>query len=138
MGAQTNFKLAASWLCNQPAAIISEPCSPTNEPPCKPHHPAHHATFFTPWTKLNWTSRKPPSSIHRLTYLGYYPLQFPLVSCSQTPHLSFPLAVQSTPPVSVSYYSYYKNQPITQYLPVLPSSVQLIYQSWFSRHYSFL
>ncbi|MEQ2216403.1 hypothetical protein XENOCAPTIV_015710 [Xenoophorus captivus] len=58
--------------------------------------------FFTPWTKLNWTSQRPPSSIHRLTYLGYYPLQFPLVSCSQTPHLSFPLAVQSSPPVSVS------------------------------------
>ncbi|MED6280566.1 hypothetical protein CHARACLAT_012074 [Characodon lateralis] len=94
--------------------------------PCKPHHPAHNATFFTPQTKLNWTSRKPPSSIHRLTYLGYYPLHFPLVLCSQTPHLSFPLAVQSSPPVSVSNYFYSNNQPITQYLPVLPFSVQLV------------
>ncbi|XP_047248741.1 uncharacterized protein LOC124884738 isoform X2 [Girardinichthys multiradiatus] len=92
----TNSKLAASWLCDQPATITSEPCSPSNELPYKPHHPAHHATFFTPRTKLNWTSWKPPSSTHRLTYLGYYPPQFPLVSCSQTPHLSFPLAVQSS------------------------------------------
>ncbi|KAK5615780.1 hypothetical protein CRENBAI_022309 [Crenichthys baileyi] len=111
MGTQTNSKLAASWLCDQPATIISEPCSPSKELLCKPHHPMHHATFFTPQTKLNWTSRKPPSSIHRLTYLGFYPPQFPLVSCSQTPHLS--QAVQSSPPLE-------------------------IYRSWFSRHYSFL
>ncbi|KAK5610918.1 hypothetical protein CRENBAI_024526 [Crenichthys baileyi] len=75
--------------------------------------PSAHATFFTPRTKLNWTSRKPPSSIHRLTYLEYYPFQFSLVSCSQTPHLSFPLTVQSSPPL-------------------------VIYRSWFSRNYSFL
>ncbi|MEQ2291574.1 hypothetical protein AMECASPLE_014566 [Ameca splendens] len=74
-----------SWLCNQLATIISKPCSPSNKLPCKPHHPANHATFVTP--RLNWTSWKQLSSIHRLTYLGYYSPQSPLVSCCQTPHL---------------------------------------------------
>ncbi|MEQ2222722.1 hypothetical protein ILYODFUR_029344 [Ilyodon furcidens] len=110
---QTNSKLAVFWLCNQLPTIIGKPCSPSNELLCKPYHPAHHATFFTPRTKLNWTSRQLPSGIHEPTYLGYYPPQFPLVSCSQTPHLSFPLAVQSSPPLEICW-------------------------SWFSRHYSFL
>ncbi|MED6246698.1 hypothetical protein ATANTOWER_022099, partial [Ataeniobius toweri] len=87
----TNSKLAASWLCDQPATIISEPCSPSNELPCKPHHPSHHAIFFTPQTKLNWTSWKQPSSIHRLTYLRFNSPQSPLVSCCQTPHLFPPV-----------------------------------------------
>ncbi|MED6255782.1 hypothetical protein ATANTOWER_014978 [Ataeniobius toweri] len=104
----TNSKLAASWLCDQLATIISEPCSPSNELPCKPHHPAHHATF-TPRTKRNWTSRKLPSGIHRPTYFGYYPPQFPLVLCSQTPSLSLLLVVQSSLPLE-------------------------IFRSWFSRH----
>ncbi|MEQ2181782.1 hypothetical protein GOODEAATRI_015036, partial [Goodea atripinnis] len=42
---QTNFKLVASWLLDQTAPVISEPCSPSNVLLCKYLHPVLHTSI---------------------------------------------------------------------------------------------
>ncbi|MED6285200.1 hypothetical protein CHARACLAT_026899 [Characodon lateralis] len=62
-----------------------------------------HATFFTPLTKLNWTSRRLPSSIHRPTYPGYNPPQSLLVSACRLYISLSPLAFPSSPPLVINW-----------------------------------
>ncbi|MEQ2310987.1 hypothetical protein AMECASPLE_015029 [Ameca splendens] len=61
------------WRFKPPVPSLDKP---SNELLCKPHHPAHHATFFTPRTKLNWTSWKLSVGIARPTYIGCYPPEY--------------------------------------------------------------